>query len=176
MGLVRLLFVVACLAVTSGSAIAQPAPPPPSNVVGCTLPGVPVFVFTENLTPARGDLCASFQRATRRISFATVPAGQVTLRLRLDDIEHRDNDVACKIHVDAYSQTGTIAMMSGGASVQIPAEPVGVRRLATRDCIDAVVESVIQKFAPTVAPALKRTYPLPPPLTAPPPPPAPSTP
>jgi hypothetical protein len=168
---------VALFLVAAAPAAAQPKPPGKGGVEDCPTTG-PVWIFTENLTPSRGDLCASYHRAVDGISLAAIPAGQVYWRIRLDSLARLQPSpstqvVECKVYIEAITQRGPIGFLRTVSSA--PLVPQANLKDVQRKCVDGALRTMVTKLAKDTASSLAAS-PLPPPLTAPPPPPAPSKP
>jgi hypothetical protein len=99
---------------------------------------LPLVVITKNLTDRRGDLCAAFNRAVRRLSIASSLAGGFELRVSLRTLTLTPR-VSCTLAIELASNGRPIESWNGGANLT----PGGA---AARDCIDAVLEDLMTKL------------------------------
>ncbi len=100
---------------------------------------MPIVVTTKNLTAARSDLCAAFNRATATMPEAhTLGAGGAyELELTLTEVATVGYELTCRITIAVATHAKLIATAKAGA------EAPGTDDLAARDCIDAVIRALM---------------------------------
>jgi hypothetical protein len=105
-------------------------------------------VTTENLTKSRGDLCAAFNRSIGHLRNPNaLGAGSFEIRVRLSRLV-TSPEVFCNLGISVSSRSVGLGVANGGAKVAKPANVAGsdrFDRLATRDCIDAVLEDLMTR-------------------------------
>ena len=115
-------------------------PSPPATGIVCT--SIPVIARVLNLTGKRIDVCAAFQRASSQVTWPTALPTATAMRVELTQLDRvRSGPLICRVTITTSSQNGPQSQASGGASVSW--DPSGGNRFAERDCVDAVVESLL---------------------------------
>jgi hypothetical protein len=148
--------IVALRVARSVGAVVAKAPSPPANPVSelasrarvggsACHTAAPAIVGAENLTQRNVDLCDAFEHAASRVAWpsALSTSNGFALRVTLTQLDvSRDRTLRCQLSITTFSQAATLHVVSGSALVSLDPSDRGNRE-AERDCLEAVVESLL---------------------------------
>jgi hypothetical protein len=137
--------------------------PPPRAGLACTTTA-PVTVVVTNVTRTRGDLCGAFARAASHVAWPTSlpPNTGFAVDVMLGRLDLSSDEMHCAMQVTTTSsQQGTLDQTSASAKVVWNAGSGGDRH-AARDCVDALLENVLEyKVVPALQASIAPSAPSP---------------